>query len=128
MDPVDASEVLSSIRLVAVLSVPVEAVVGEIRERLAERGVQMFVRADGYAIAREEAVARAGLPHLRLFVSRGTLSMWVRSPGSLREDLLSGLGYTVDSLVREILGSAAVVEETIRGTNPEFLESSVPRR
>jgi len=128
LNPVEASEILSSIRLIAVLRGSTEKVIEEIREKLAKHGVQMFLRAEGYAIARDEAVAKAGLPHLRLAVSQNAVSMWVRSPESLQKMLLDRMGYTVDSLLEEILGSATIIEETIRSSNPEFLESNVPKQ
>ncbi len=111
MELEDMRKSLSSIAIVVFVP-PHDApkLAEHVREAVEGAGLKAFVRAEGYAFMQSEEVGRLGLPHLRLALIEGRISMWVRDPYKLG----AGPGLVAEELYDGIVRGARAAASVIR--------------
>lgn len=86
----------------------------EVIKSVEDMGLRAFIRADGYAIMKNDTVGRIGLPHLRYTIMGDRVSVWVRDSFRLSKELLSLSGFRLEEYCQEILAVANKIAELFK--------------
>ena len=109
--------------------VDVENILNDVLEAVKSVGLNPERRAEGYAFTPSHEAAVIGLPHLRLAVIDDLLSVWVRAPHGLDENLCRMVGLDVEELYQKLLEGAEKIAEVFRkySKKGEFMQISLPQ-
>ena len=81
-------------------------------KRVAEQlGMKVYLRAEGFAFAKNNKVIILGLPHPRLRVLDDKVSVWVRAPYKFNEKLIKSAGLSPDEYYNEIITLANSIRD-----------------
>jgi len=100
----------------------------QIKITVEEAGFHVFLRAEGYALMKDESVGILGLPHIRVAFAENVCSIWIRDPYSLKLDLLNMAGYSPRKYYEEILNVMKKLKEVLEGFKKyaEIVTISIP--
>ncbi|MCD6510694.1 MAG: hypothetical protein J7L11_09960 [Thermoprotei archaeon] len=116
-------ELLRNIELVIALkSSEMEKLRRKIREAAEEAGFKVYLRAEGYALMRDESVGFLGLPHLRVAFIGNRVIVWVRNPYGLKVNFLRLAGLSPSDYYSEILRVVEKLVKVFKGFQQEAEE------
>lgn len=121
---------LASINLVLKIEPTfIKKICDEILEIAGSKGLQIERRAEGYALTPSPEAAVVGLPHLRLALRGDVVTMWVRAPYSLSEELCEKVGLKPETIHQMLLKAAQEIASLFRryGKNEDYVMISLPK-
>ena len=106
---------LGSINLFIILdSDNMEKLKKDVYEAAQRFGIEVKLRAEGFAFMRDNNVARLGLPHLRFGIIDNRAIVWVRSPNSFNFGLIRRAGFDPKKYYNELISLANLLKETFK--------------